>query len=383
MGDQDKLNSALLEVSTELSEVRNKQRELYKDKIEIDYEEMVNRKGEEEKAKGIDLSVRDLDRIKKIQEDNIGYLKRAQNCGIFINESFEDSIPYFARNIILCVAQTGDGKSTICANVCAHALKQGLRPLVITNEENVSDVYNRVTCLIKHWSYSNHKDFTAEQIQTFSEFVDLLSHRMVVVDDSYNDSIGQTSTIEGMESILTSLITKKVKFDVIIIDYYQNIDRSIKNSGMKDWEVQGKFAKFLDQFKNAYEAPIILLAQQKQQNGDGDNMSFKESIEGRKAILNVATCAIEVKAERELRMTSWTIKKSRFQETVGEVIKTGYSKGCYVKYDEKFKNNVQMYKESKDEQKMRMELSKRDGLGDIQVTNSNIKKGDQDEKEDT
>ena len=376
--DSDVLNSALLDVSTELSETRSKQRELYKEKVENDYKEMLQRKEEKQKAQSIDLSVRNPDRIKKIQAENREYLIKAQNCGMFINESFQGKVPYFARNIILCVAQTGDGKSTTCANACAHALKQKQRVLAIVNEENISDVYNRVTCLMNGWSYSNHENFTPEQIDAFSRGVDKLSHRMTVVDDSFNDSMGQTSTLEGIESLLTSLITKDVHFDVIIIDYYQNIDRSIGNPSLKDWEVQGRFAKFLDKFKNAYDAPIILLAQQKQQNGDGESRSFKESIEGRKAILNVATCAIEIKAERELKRTSWTIKKSRFVEAVGEVVYTGYNKGNYVSYTGEFENKVQMYQAQQKQEKFLSEVSKRNGLGDIHPTNLNTN-GDNDD----
>lgn len=363
MDKSDALNAALLGVSTELSEVRNKQRELFKNKVETDYDEMLRRKAEHERAESIDLSVHNAERIKKIQQENLEYLKSAQKSGLFINQDFEHKVPYFPRNIILCVAQTGEGKSTTCANLCAHALKQGQKVLVITNEEAVSDVYNRVTCIFRGWPYANHEKFTPEQIKVFGESLELLSHRMVVVDDAFNDSLGQTSTIEGIESTLKSLINKKAQFDVIIIDYYQNIDRSIDNPYLKDWEVQGRAAKFLDKFKNQYDAPIILLAQQKPSNGEVK--SFKESIEGRKAILNVATCAIEIKAKRDMRCTTWTIKKSRFPESVGETIYTGYDRGRYVRYTEEFKNRVQMQKDQQEYSQNLGQKSQQAGLSNV------------------
>lgn len=337
--DNNTLYASLVNINN--TSIREKEKELFTNRIEIEYNEMLKRKEEELKAKTIDLSKRDVDRINKIQSDNQEYLERARGSKVFINDDFKGKVPYFARNIILIAAETGEGKSTTCANLSAHALMQGQKVLVLTNEENVSDVYNRVTCLIKGWSYSNHENFTNEQIQVFSKYINVLSHRLTVIDDAFNDSIGQTTSLEGVETILSNLVENKIKFDVVILDYYQNIDKSITVPSLKDWEVQGRMAKFFDKFKNAYDAPLIILAQKKQ---NSDNMSFKESIEGRKAILNIATCAIEMKADRENRRTSWTIKKSRFVEAVGSAVYTGYKKGKYVPYTKEFQNEVAIWK---------------------------------------
>ena len=339
------LNDALMGVTSETSEFRRKESELHRDRIDTQHEEMELRKEELEKSQSIDLGNISPERIKQLQADNTDYLEKAKNAKVFINDHFKGKIPYFPRNIILVAAATGDGKSTTSANLAAHALQQGQRVLVISNEEAITDVYNRVTCLFKGWSYANHEKFTTEQRTVFNKFIDLLSKRMAVVDDTFNGSIGQTSTLEGVEAILNSLIENKSKFDVIIIDYYQNIDRSTKNPKLKDWEVQGRVAKFIDKFKNSYDAPIVVLAQMKP-NSD-EKMSFKESIEGRKAILNVATCALQMLADRENQRTAFIIKKSRFPESMGETIYVGYKRGQYVLYDKGFKMEAQMMKEQR------------------------------------
>lgn len=325
------------------SQTVEKEKQIYVNEVDRKYEDMLQRQEEENRALSIDLGVRDVNRIAQIQKSNEEYLSMAKNSDVFINNDFKGKIPYFARNLILIAGTTGDGKSTTCANLSAHALKQGQRVLVITNEENVSDVYNRVTCLVHGWSYANHENFSSEQISIFTKYIDLLSHRLTVVDDGFMDSVGQTTTLEGVTSIFNSIKAKNNKFDVIIIDYYQNIDTSITVPSLKDWEVQSRIVKFLDKFKNSYDAPIIVLAQKKQ---NSDTMSFKESIEGRKIILNIATCALEMKADRDNRRTAWTIKKSRFPESVGDVIYTGYEKGLYVPYTKEFQNKVLAYKEA-------------------------------------
>lgn len=338
---------ASMEPVNESDIIRKKEVELWQDRVERSHAMMEERRENLSKTKNVHMGFHDPDRIKEIQKRSREYLEKAQLSKAFINQAFQGKVPYFPRNIILVAAQTGEGKSTTSANLAYHALMQGQKVLVIVNEETSDDVYNRVSCLINKWVYVNHNEFKPHQIDFFEKNIPALSERMIVVDDSYGGDIGQTSTIEGIEAVLNSLVNNNIKVDVIIIDYYQNIDSSIQNPRLKEWEVQGMFANFIDKFKNRYDAPIVLLAQKKK--SDGEKTSFKELIEGRKAILNKATCAIEIKAERDKYRTAWEIKKSRFNQAVGETILTGYDKGRYVEYDEAFVNHVLCLQRQKEE----------------------------------
>jgi hypothetical protein len=221
---------------------------------------------------------------------------------------------------------------------------QGQKVLVISNEEIDTDVYNRVTCLCKGWAYTNHKDFSDEQISTFNEFIDVLDHKLTVVDDTYSGGMGQTTTIEGIEALFNSIIEKKTEFDLIIIDYYQNVGRSTKAPHLNAYQVQEMFCKLLDQFKNVSKCPIVVLAQRKSSHAD---LSFKDSIEGRKVIYNVATCAIGMKAERDQLRTAFEFEKSRWAEAVGTTVHVGYHRGLYVDYTQEFQTRTLAMRESK------------------------------------
>ena len=58
-------------------------------------------------------------------------------------------------------------------------------------------------------------------------------------------------------------------------------------------------------------------------------------------IINVASCVMEIIADRENLRTEWIVHKSRFQKgIVGKSIWTGYENGQFVPYNEEFKAKV-------------------------------------------
>ncbi|HLD91619.1 MAG TPA: DnaB-like helicase C-terminal domain-containing protein [Patescibacteria group bacterium] len=332
------ISSQANRILEESQEIRQKKYELDKNRIKNDYEDMVQRQQEAEVNKNIVLDKMSSDRIERIKKENREYLEHAKNSKCFINDSFNGKVPFFGKNIILAAAKTGQGKTTIGKNIAFHTLSQGGKVLYISNEENPSDVYNGVTCICKKWSYINHESFSPAQLDEFDRMIGVLSNRMVVVDDNYNGNYGQTTTLEGVKSILMNLQKSQAQYDVIIIDYYQNIGRSSDRPSMSPWQVQEEFAKFLDTFKNNYLAPIIVLSQLK----EGKDLEFKEAIEGRKMILNISTCAMKVVAERDYMRTSFHIEKSRFTSAVGDTIYVGFDRGRYVEYTDIFKNNAEL-----------------------------------------
>jgi hypothetical protein len=314
-----------------------KKREIDKSTIDTKYQQIEAQKEEAMRLSSFDVTANRDEIVAKLGTEISEYLHLAKEGTVFLNDSFLGMIPYFARNIILAAAETGSGKSTITSNLGRNAADQGKNVLILTNEENPGDLYNRISCLGQGFAYTNIETFSTEKISKLVESMKVLANQITIIGDAHEGMTGCTTTIEGFEMIFKSLVRDmhKKKFDVIIIDYYQNVDRSVKNSNLADWQVQGRLGKLLDQFKNIYPAPIVLLAQKKKSNGE-TNLDFKNAIEGRKSILNVVTCALDVKVNYERSSTSFTIEKSRFNGCIGKTIEVGFDRGKYIPYTKDF-----------------------------------------------
>ena len=172
----------------------------------------------------------------------------------------------------------------------------------------------------------------------------LKNGRMMVIDDNYEGVPGTTTTLEGIKNVLTKLLTEKIYYDAIIIDYYQNVKSSKHNPFLNEYQVQEQLAAFLDQYKNSYPAPIVLLAQVDPVTEE-NKKPFEHRIKGRKVISDKATFTMEIVADRENLRTEWCAHKGRFAGLVGRSFYTGFDRGKFVAYDENFMKAVAAYKE--------------------------------------
>jgi hypothetical protein len=296
--------------------------------------------------------------IADLQRENLEYFEAARKRIMFINKEFNNSVPFFKKNLILIGGKTGEGKSTAVANVVTTTMNRTnpdtgrrCRVLVFTNEEKSEDVYNRVTCFAKGWHYVNHDKFTLEQVQTFDKYMPILAKDgwLTVIDDRFGSTPGAqvngvTTSVEGIQTVFDAIIRDGIHYDAIVIDYYQNVSKSKLNPNAPNWQIQEQFASMLDQYKNVLPCPIVLMAQVSPPDED-NTIPFKVRIEGRKSILNVATCCIEMVKDATNRCTQWIVHKSRFNETIGGGFKTGYDKGRFVEYTDEFKRQVNAWKE--------------------------------------
>jgi hypothetical protein len=339
-------------------EVASKKLILEERRVNYEIEKLVKNDKELAIAKTTNFGAMTQEQIEKTQKDSTDYILAARSCMEFINSSFNGIVPFFRKNLILIGGKTGEGKSTTVANMIASTMKQKdpltgkrCRVLALTNEEKTEDVYNRITCFARGWNYVNHDKFTDEQIKTFEEYITVLAKDgwLTVVDDNFGSTpeapvSGVTTSIEGIQSILDNLIASGEIYSLIAIDYYQNIKTSKTNPHLVEWQVQEKLIAMLDQYKNIYPAPIVLMAQVKPPAAENPE-PFKVRIEGRKTILNVCTCCIEMVADRDNLRTEWHIHKSRFNESIGSSFFTGYDKGRFVPYTAEFQANANRIRE--------------------------------------
>jgi hypothetical protein len=301
-------------------------------------------KKEKENTKNTNYGILSDEAVEKLEQENTDYMQAAKNKMRFVHEQFDDAIPFYRKNLILVGGVSGDGKSTTVANIIWAVLRQPhsdgkrRRILVLTNEEKTEDVYNRIICLSKGWAYVHHDKFTKEQIEFFNKSYKFLRQVVTVVDNTYGNGFGVTSTLEGVCGVFDNLIANKEYYDVVLIDYYQNIDTSTEDPRLTEYQVHAKLAKRLDKYKNVYPAPIVLMAQVRPV--DDSNTPFKIRIEGAKMIYNVCTCTIELIADKTLRKTDWKIHKSRFNDALGATIMTGFDRGRHVIYDDAFRDAI-------------------------------------------
>jgi hypothetical protein len=363
----DDMKSIMAQID-ESSALEKKYQELRANKIELDTRRVpydLNKLKQDEKDLEIARNANfgqmtdvQLDELIRVNDE---YIEAARNKMVFIDPIFDKVVPFFKKNIILVGAKTGDGKSTTVANIVRSTISQKnkitgkhKRVLVITNEERAEDFYNRITCLIKGWHYTNHDRFTDEQRDEFRKYIKFLggSGLVTVVDNNYGGSAGVTTSKEGLKTIFDNLIANEQYYDVVLIDYYQNFKHSKENPKLTEWDVQQGVSAILDDVKNRYPAPIVLLCQIDPNKKD-ENIPFQYRVKGRKVISDVATLIIELIADRENLRTEWVVHKSRFTEgVVGHSFYTGYDKGQYVSYDKEFQDKVALIQQKRQQEMM-------------------------------
>jgi len=324
-------------------EILDKELVVKENRLNNELQRLTDAEKEKELAKNADYGALSREAIEKLKKENTDYMSAAKKKMGFINKTFDDAIPFYRKNLILVGGSTGDGKSTTAANIILGIIRQPLndrprRVLVLTNEEKTEDVYNRVLCLTKGWAYVNHDRFNDEQVNFFNSAYAGMSKVVTVVDNTYEGGFGVTTTLEGICRVFDNLLSKGEYYDAVILDYYQNVQFSTNDPRLTEYQVQAALAKRLDQYKNIYPAPIVVLAQVRPR--DDANTPFKIRVEGSKVISNVCTCSVELVPNKPLRKTAWVIHKSRFNEAVGQELETGFEKGQHVMYTEEFRDNI-------------------------------------------
>jgi hypothetical protein len=360
-------SAALAEFQKKLEEDKGfdkKRKELQEKKLIVDsykYDNELTKitQNEEDikRISSVNVGILDENQIAEIQEENRNYLNNLNDSLVFLDPKLSKLVTAWAGNLILVGAVTNGGKSSLTANLMLKTITQkkpttgkNRTVLVISNEEDPYAVYNRLTCLVKGWSYSDQDDYTQEQKDILVEFVARWARLGITVIK--DDGHGLTTSLEGIQSIFENLFKTKTYYDMVILDYIQKVCNS-KRGNLAGWEVMLKTMESLDIYKNTYPAPIVVTSQLKTQSTDpnGNDTDFKERICGRKDILNPVTVGIELIANRESSSSKFVIRKSRFKgEKVGHSYDMGFDKGMFVPHTDEFKDKIKKRNESREYQ---------------------------------
>lgn len=364
----DKLNEEIqkdIELDRRKKVLAQKKLDLEEKRVDISFANLVKAKEDSEKSESITFGKTPEDEIERLIKDNSDYLEAAKHPMPFINSEFDNMVPFFRKNLILILSQTGGGKSTaVCSILDALIRKKdpltgkAYRVCVLTNEEHETDVLNRLCCHIKGWTYTNHNRFTDEQRAEFSKYIRIFTQNgnVTVIGDSYKGISGWTTTVEGIRRVFASLIKNNDIYNVVILDYYQNVTISTNQPELNQYQVQDILSNEFDRVKNIYPAALVIFAQSDKLTGPDDTRPYNIRIKGAKKIATKCTFICELIPEYELHRSTWEVHKSRFTDSIGKKIITGFKNGKYVPYTVEFQKEAAKMVERNLEKRKEQEL---------------------------
>lgn len=331
MNDVIKLYTA---TTDKMVEIKNKDAFVKQHQIEQRYEKVIQ---QESQAASMKIDPTKAYAKGKIRAENDAYQQVIEKKLPFINHMLSEIVPVAAGNVYLIGGVTGGGKSTTVANIIIPILDQKHKILVITNEERRNDVYSRVACRNLGLSFYKLKRglLHAETRTKISDECERLEDLMTVIGTDFQDNSDMVCTPEGLKVVFEHFAPGH---DVMLFDYYQNITISHVNDDPQPWVHQATFSTFLNIFKNTFNGPIFVMSQLMEAK-EKHSSSFKDRIEGRKSIANVAPVHIEIKPNKEDYTTIFHVHKDRLTSNDGARMRMGFNKesGQYVPYNDDFK----------------------------------------------
>lgn len=201
-----------------------------------------------------DLNNRKFDR-KKMKKD----IEDRKKAVTFINERVSEDIIAAPGSLMVIASMTGNGKSTLTAHMAMKLLEENKRVLILSNEEKEQDVRARVSCLRVNVSFGDYKNnkCTEEEYEKVLDDAEIVSKKMVVISTDNEIDAFKVTRVEG---VMATLEKAKGSFDVVIIDYYTNVNMT-EYGTQEPWHVNNRFASELNVFKDSAPFPIIMFAQ--------------------------------------------------------------------------------------------------------------------------
>lgn len=270
----------------------------------------------------------DKDSIREMLTDIGKYKKMLSERITFINDALSATIPFTRENLYLMCAYTGSGKSTVAANITYPLWKQKKKTLVLSNEESKQDVLFRIACLDLGLNFNDYKKglMQHEDIMRVVSLFPEISEYVKVLDVTYQDGI--TTKIEGIKKALEA-VKKEDSYSCVLIDYFQLIKYSIKDSKKTAYENLNDLRVWLGQYIKSSTMPVVLFAQLYSVSKKGGAKDIDTRIKDCSAIVEPATVIMEIVPNFETQSTDFIVHKDRFGRA-GTKISCGFEKGRYT-----------------------------------------------------
>jgi len=278
----------------------------------------------------------DKNSLSEIYTDISKYNQMLKERITFCNEDLTEAIPFTRENLYLICAYSGNGKSTLAANVSYPLWKQGKKTLVIANEEPKQDILFRIACLELGLSFNSYKKgrMPADQQVKAAKLFPEISKYVKILDVNYKD--GLTTKVEGVKNALRAI--EDADYSCAMIDYFQLIKFSVERPAAKSYDVLNDFRIWLGQYIKRANVPIVLFAQL-HSLGKRNNKDLDSRIKDAPTIYETATVVLEVVPNFEDKTSDIIIAKDRFG-LQGNRITCGFENGRYVKLTDEFQRRI-------------------------------------------
>jgi replicative DNA helicase len=256
------------------------------------------------------------------------YKKMLSERITLINDALSATVPFTRENFYLFAAYTGSGKSTVAANITYPLWKQKKKTLVITNEESQHDVLFRIACLDLGLNFNDFKKgvMSNEDVMRVIGLFPSITEYVKVLDVNYQD--GLTTKVEGIKKALEA-VKKEDSYSCVLIDYFQLIKYSIKDSKKTAYENLNDLRVWIGQYIKGSTMPVVMFAQLYSVSKRGGAKDIDTRIKDCSAIVEPATVIIEVVPNFDSQTSDFIIHKDRFGRA-GTKITCGFERGRYV-----------------------------------------------------
>lgn len=270
----------------------------------------------------------DKDSLREMITDIGKYRKMLSERITFINDSLSATVPFTRENLYLMCAYTGSGKSTVAANITYPLWKQKKKTLVLSNEESKQDVLFRIACLDLGLNFNDYKkgQMPHEDLMRVVALFPEISEYVKVLDVTYQDGI--TTKVEGIKKALEA-VKKEDSYSCVLIDYFQLVKYSIKDSKKTAYENLNDLRVWLGQYIKSSTMPVVLFAQLYSVSKKGGAKDIDTRIKDCSAIVEPATVIVEIVPNFDNKTSEFIIHKDRFG-MAGKRIMCGFERGRYT-----------------------------------------------------
>lgn len=235
-----------------------------------------------------------------------------------------DSGFYLYPGLVLIGGVSGKGKSTLAANILSGFLstKENGEALVISNEESLGSIYNRVACVLLQLSFfkfhnGKYPHKVKEQVRGVAS--EVIKRVKVCQADGWDMSV-----MEDVQAMLEYAADGGAA--LALCDYYQTVNTSRKEPQMESYTVHKKFGFWLKEYASKVPMPIVMFAQLKT---DSEQHEIKDRVENDRTIVNHAFQVLEVVPDFEASNSTFKMHKDRFGGQTNSEITMKFKEGRF------------------------------------------------------